>query len=269
MIRCPVCQQPLEREERSWRCTAGHSFDIARQGYVNLLPSDKKHSQNPGDSLLAVQARRRFLDSGVYAPLAERVADMAAELVPKTILDVGCGEGYYLGVMGRRCPDARRVGVDISKDAVRYAAGRDKSALWLCASAAGLPIESGSCDLLTCLFAYAFPTEFSRVLADDGLLIEVVAGEEHLMGLKSVIYPEIHHREKPIREYDGFRCVRSETLEIPFTLDDSTQIADLLAMTPHFWRISKEGATRAAALTHLEDRAQMVINCYRKETVHE
>jgi len=269
MIRCPICQQTLTQVERSWRCAAGHSFDIARQGYVNLLPSDKKHSQNPGDSLLAVQARRRFLDSGVYAPLAERVAAMAAELGPKTILDVGCGEGYYLGVVGQRCPDAQRIGVDISKDAVRYAAGRDKAAVWLCASAAGLPLADGSCDLLTCLFAYAFPAEFSRVLTDDGLWIEVTAGEDHLVGLKSVIYPEIHHREKSARAYEGFRCVRSETLEIPFALDDPAQIADLLAMTPHFWRITKEGAARAAALSRLEDRAQMVIHCYRKETVHE
>ncbi len=269
MIRCPICHQALERAERSWRCAAGHSFDIARQGYVNLLPPDKKHSQNPGDSLLAVQARRRFLAGGVYAPLAERVAALAAELAPRTILDVGCGEGYYLGAVGRACPDARRIGVDISRDAVRYAAGRDKSALWLCASAAGLPLADDSCDLLLCLFAYAFPSEFGRVLKRDGLWIEVVAGEEHLLGLKSVIYPSIRQREKPLRRYEGFELVRSETLEIPFALEDPAQIADLLAMTPHFWRITKEGAARAAALTRLEDRAQMVINCYCKETAHE
>lgn len=269
MIQCPVCRRPLLREKRCWHCMAGHSFDIARQGYVNLLPSDRKHSQNPGDSLLAVQARRRFLDSGFYAPLAERVVALAAEETPQTILDVGCGEGYYLGAVERACSGAQRIGVDISKEAVRYAAGRDKTALWLCASAAELPLAENSCDLLLCMFAYAFPDEFHRVLRPGGRWIEVTAGEEHLLSLKSVIYPSIHQREKPERQYAGFQLVYREMLEIPFTLEEPTQIADLLAMTPHFWRITKEGAARAAALQRLEERAQMEIRCYRKETTYE
>lgn len=265
LLRCPVCSRPLAREASLWRCADGHSFDIARQGYVNLLPADRKHSRNPGDSRLAVQARRVFLDGGCYAPLAERVAALTAQERPAVVLDAGCGEGYYLGAVGRACPDALRVGVDISKDAVRYAAGRDKSALWLTASAAALPLDAQSCDVVLCLFAYTFPAEFARVLRPGGLLIQVLAGERHLEGLKSVIYPTLLQREKPQQTaLAGFVPAGRELLEIPFTLRDPAQIAALLAMTPHYWRISKEGAARAAALTTLTDCAQMDIRLWRR-----
>ena len=267
MFRCPICAGELRCGGAAWSCAAGHSFDVARQGYVNLLPADRKHSRHPGDALSAVQARRIFLDGGHYAPLAERVAALAAS--PQTVLDAGCGEGYYLGAVGRTCPDALRIGVDISKDAVRYAAGRDKKAIWLTASAAALPMDDAVCDLVLCMFAYTFPEEFARVLRPDGRLIQVLAGENHLTALKSVIYPTILHREKErAAALPGFALTHTETLTFPLHLTDAGQVASLLAMTPHFWRITKEGAERAAALTALDDQAEMVINVYRREAAH-
>ena len=268
MICCPVCCAPMERSERLWRCPAGHSFDIARQGYVNLLPADHKHSRSPGDSPMALQARRRFLDGGFYAPLAERLGALLADVGAGTVLDIGCGEGYYLRQLGRMLPQARRVGVDISKDAVRLAAGRDKDALWLCASASALPIASGSCRAAMGVFAYLFPGQCARVLEPGGRLIEVTAGPEHLLALREVIYPSVRRREKPPRAYEGFVLEGSERLQIPLVLQGREQIADLLAMTPHFWRISQQGAARAAALDRLEDMAQMQIHIYRKETAY-
>lgn len=266
LLRCPVCAGALTREDTAWRCPAGHSFDIARQGYVNLLPSGQKHSRNPGDSRMAVQARRSFLDGGWYAPLARRVAELAAAERPSVVLDAGCGEGYYLGAVGRACPQAQRVGVDISKDAVRYAAGRDKAALWLTASAAALPLADQSCQVLLCLFAYAFPAEFARVTAPGGLYVQVLAGERHLEALREVIYPTVFGRDKARPETPaGFAPAGHERLDIPFVLEDPAQIAALLAMTPHYWRIGKEGAARAAALTRLEDAAQMELYLWRRE----
>lgn len=264
-LRCPVCGGTLSRQERVWRCPAGHSFDVARQGYVNLLPSNQKHSRHPGDSLLAVQARRAFLDGGWYAPLAARVAALAAAERPTLVLDAGCGEGYYLRAVGAATPAALRVGVDISREAVRYAAGRDKAGLWLCASAAALPLPDACCDVVLCMFAYAFPAEFARVLRPGGLLVMVTAAEDHLMALRRVIYPTLRQKEKPVPGTPaGFVPAGEERLEMPFTLTDPAQIANLLAMTPHYWRISSQGAAAAAALTQLEERAAVEIRCYRR-----
>lgn len=266
ILRCPVCGETLARAGSVWRCPAGHSFDIARQGYVNLLPADRRHSRHPGDALSAVRARRMFLDGGHYAPLERRVAELTAEIRPRVVLDAGCGEGRYLGAVGKACPEAQRIGVDISKEAVRYAAGRDKGALWLTASAAALPVADASCDVILCLFAYTFPAEFGRVLRPGGRLIQVLAGENHLSALKSVIYPTVLRREKErAAALEGFALERSETMHIPLHLTEPAQVAALLAMTPHFWRITKEGARRAASLSALEDRAEMIINIYRRE----
>jgi len=248
MFRCPICASELCRGDDAWRCGAGHSFDVARQGYVNLLPADRKHSRHPGDALSAVQARRAFLDGGHYVPLAERVAALAVSLQPQTVVDAGCGEGYYLGAVGRTCPKALRIGVDISKDAVRYAAGRDKNAVWLTASAADMPVDDAVCDLMLCMFAYTFPAEFARVLRPEGRLLQVLAGENHLAALKSVIYPTVLHREKErAAALPGFVLEHTETLTFPLYLTD---------------------AARAAALTGLDDRAETVINVYRREKAH-
>ena len=150
---CPICAGVLERIEKSYRCQAGHSFDIARQGYVNLLPVQNKRSLNPGDTAQQVVGRRAFLDGGFYEPIAKALCDLAqAHHCQGPIVDVGCGEGYYSARLAAHM-GAQLVGLDISKEAVRYAAGRYKGHTWLCASGAHLPIKDQSAGLVTSLFA--------------------------------------------------------------------------------------------------------------------
>lgn len=263
-VCCPVCGLPLQQTKPAWRCEAGHSFDVARQGYVNLLTVDRKHSRQPGDSPAQVQARRTFLAEGHYTPLAQRVAEVVAAEAPKAVLDAGCGEGYYLTELGKALPEVARWGVDISKDAVRMAAARDKGAQWLTATAAHLPFPDGSFDCVLSMFALTAEAEFHRVLRPGGLFLQVLAGPEHLLSLRKLIYPELLHREKEQhRALEGFTLERSETVEFSFTLTENRQILDLLSMTPHFMRISKEGADRARAAQTLSDTFQAVCNCYR------
>ena len=264
-LLCPVCGQLLTKKDRSYTCPQGHSFDIARQGHVNLLTVQQKHSRNPGDTRQQVASRRAFLDGGFYRPIADALCACAVELdAAGPILDVGCGEGYY----SSRLADALQtqlVGLDISKEAVRCAAGRYKNHTWLCATAAHIPVPDGSAGVLTSLFALTLPEEFRRVLRPDGLYFQILAAQDHLLGLKKIIYPELKLKEKDsVPALEGFTLVKSIPIRFSFTVDGG-QVANLLSMTPHVYRISKEGAARLAATEQLTDTASCVLNVYRKK----
>ena len=265
-LLCPVCGEKLNKVDRAWLCPNRHSFDIARQGYVNLLTVQQKHSLNPGDTREQVLSRRSFLEAGYYAPILETLTETAKELgITGPILDVGCGEGYYSARLARTL-DAELVGLDISKEAVRCAAAKYKGPTWLTATAARIPVEKGSAQLVTSLFALTLPEEFSRVLRDEGYYFQVLACQDHLLGLKSVIYPELNLKEKDsVPELPGFALVKSVPIRFSFTVEDE-QIRNLFSMTPHVFRIGKEGAERLRNTKTLTDTASCVLNVYRKQS---
>ena len=262
-LLCPICGSFLLREQHTCRCPVGHSFDIARQGYVNLLPVQQKHSRNPGDTREQVLARRSFLEAGFYAPIAQALTDAARRYgCAGPIVDVGCGEGYYSSRLAAGI-GAELVGLDISKEAVRCAAAKYKDATWLCATAAALPIPTGSAGLLTSLFALTMPEEFRRVLKPEGLFFQVLAAEDHLLGLKSVIYPKLLHKPKETTPaIEGFTLLESVPIRFSFTVSGE-QVQNLLSMTPHVFRIRKEGAQRLAETESLTDTASCVLNIFK------
>ena len=258
---CPICQLPLFCEGRSLRCGRNHSFDVARQGYVNLLPVQQKRSLHPGDTREQVLSRREFLESGAYGPIVEAVK-AAAGGHAGPILDVGCGEGWYAVQVADHL-GAELTGLDISKEAVRCAAAKYKGRRWICGTAAHLPIPDDSVGVLMSMFALTMPLEFSRVLKKDGIFIQVLAAQDHLMGLKSIIYPEILLKEKDsVPTLEGFELVSSTPVRFEFTVE-GPQITNLLSMTPHFWRISAEGAKRLKETETLTDTASCVVNVYK------
>ena len=209
-----------------------------------------------------VLARRRFLDGGYYAPIAEVLRELV-DGAPD-VLDAGCGEGYYLGALQKTVPE--RWGIDISKEAVRCAAGRDKTARWLTATAAQLPFAGGSFSCVLSMFALTAAEEFARVLRPDGCFVQVIAGPEHLMALKRIVYPTLTHKEKTLHPaLAGFALETSRTLEFDFTLEGADAVHDLLYMTPHVHRINAGGAAALAATERLHDRAQVIFNRYRRQ----
>lgn len=264
-LLCPLCGKILTRQAQSCRCDAGHCFDVARQGYVNLLPVQQKRSLNPGDTPQQVRSRREFLDSGAYQPIADALCDLALEAgCAGPLLDVGCGEGYYSARLAQAL-GCELTGLDISKEAVRCAAGRYKNAQWLCASAAHLPVSDHSVGLLTSLFALTLPEEFKRVLRPDGAFIQVLAGQDHLLGLKQIIYKDLHHKEKETNPVlPGFTLVKSLPVRFTFTVEGEG-VQNLLAMTPHVYRITKDGADRLAATHRLTDTASCILNLYKPD----
>ena len=260
-LACPLDGNALEPHGASWRCAAGHSFDVASQGYVNLLPVQNKRSRDPGDSKEMIAARRRFLEAGVYQPIAQAVTEAAlAGLSPESTadcLDAGCGEGYYLRQLATAAKGRGQalalLGLDISKWAVLAAAKQDSHTRWVVGSNANLPVLPGTLDRVLCMFGFPVYPEFARVLRPGGLLVQVDAGPDHLRELREIIYPSL----KPERPTSpaapaGFRALpAAETVRYTLALSSPKQIADLLVMTPHLYRASAEGRARATTLTHL------------------
>ena len=260
---CPICGNKLEHINRSYCCENSHSFDIARQGYVNLLTVQQKHSLVPGDTREQVLSRRAFLDAGFYAPIACILLDTARKYnISGELLDVGCGEGYYCRKLAEGL-HMSLTGLDISKEAVRCAAARYKGPLWICGTAAHIPVNDHCADLLTSLFALTLPEEFHRVLKQDGYFFQVLAAEDHLMGLKSIIYDELFHKEKDSQpDLPGFQRVDSIPIRFPLHLEGE-QILNLFSMTPHVYRTPKEGAERLRKTNVLDDTASCILNVYK------
>lgn len=263
-LLCPVCGAELNRLDNRYVCPRGHSFDIARQGYVNLLTVQQKHSLNPGDTREQVLSRREFLEADFYAPIAQTLIDTAKSLgISGPVLDVGCGEGYYSSRLARAL-GVPLTGLDISKEAVRCAAGKYKQAQWLCATASHIPVADGSAALLTSLFALTAPEEFHRVLQPGGYFFQVLAAQDHLLGLKAIIYDHLTFKEKDTEpEFPGFERVQSVPIRFSFTVEGK-QVQNLLSMTPHVFRITKEGAERLANTPRLTDTASCVLNVFRR-----
>ena len=263
-LLCPICGQNLSLVDRSCTCENRHSFDVARQGYVNLLTVQQKHSLNPGDTREQVASRRAFLDGDFYRPIVDAVIDAARRHGARgPILDAGCGEGYYSSRLAEAL-DQELLGLDISKEAVRYAAGKYKNHLWICGTAAKLPVPAESMGLLCSLFAVTLPEEFHRVLREDGLFFQVLAAQDHLLGLKGIIYPELKNREKDsVPELPGFALAESLPIRFTFTVTGQ-QVQNLLSMTPHVYRISRAGADALRATESLTDTASCVLNVYRR-----
>lgn len=263
-LACPLDGKPLELEGSIWRCAMGHSFDIAKQGYVNLLPVQQKRSHDPGDSKTMVAARQRFLDAGHYQPIAEAVSNavlghvevLTAGSLPFSCLDAGCGEGYYLRQLADAATNSQSLslmGLDISKWAVLAAAKQDNKQVpkssWVVGSNAHLPVQSGTLDSVLCMFGFPVVSEFAQVLKAGGLLLQVEAGPRHLRELREIIYPSLKPKRLPVTEMpEGFTHHSTDALHYSLILEGPEQIADLLAMTPHLYRASAEGRARAAKL---------------------
>ncbi len=262
-LLCPHCALPLVRGERTFACTSGHSFDIARGGYVNLLAGKPPAV---GDNREMIAARGRVLGSGVYAPLCEALCEEAArEASGADLLDSGCGEGYYTEGLARAA--ASVTAIDISKDALRLAARRLPSATLAVASAYHLPLAEGAVSLLTCIFAPQATEEYRRVLTEDGVMMLAIPGPRHLFSMKSILYKMPYENEVSPYHLDGFRFCGVREVGFGFTLGSPGAIADLFAMTPYFYRTPREGRERLLSLDRLSIEADFRILTYRKEAL--
>jgi len=249
VLICPVCQLALLQTDNTLRCEQGHSFDRAKQGYWNLLLVQRKRSKDPGDNPEMVAARTAFLNQGHYQPLADRISQLAAASLAadqqSSVLDMGCGEGFYTTQLATVLPQSHIYGLDISKHAIRAASKRSRlltNLHWLVATGAQIPLPAHSQDLLVVMFSRLMPVHFEHVLKKTGKLILVWPASEHLIELRRTIYDEIRPSTfDPVAELDThFTLDHHEPLTFTFALDNREALDALVGMTPHGQRINEE-----------------------------
>ncbi|MCU4549763.1 methyltransferase domain-containing protein [Acinetobacter pittii] len=265
ILMCPVCRQPLNLTERTWRCEQEHSYDVAKQGYVNLHVVQHKHSKNPGDTPESVDARRAFLQGGYYQPLQQAVVALLKQLDDvKAILDIGCGEGYYTSAMQQVVEQC--VGVDIAKNAVQRAAKLNTEVTWVVGTGATLPVLDHSMDACTSLFSPIPQTEIARVLKDDGYLIVVTPASEHLYAMREALFEQVnpHTPEKFVEQLqDLFELKQEQIIDAPFVLDQQA-LKNLIAMTPYAYKASPERRSQLEQQSQLEITASFQIYVFQK-----
>lgn len=265
---CPICGKQLITGEKSLTCIKRHSFDIAKQGYVNLLPVQNKKSLHPGDTKEMLSARREFLNSGIYQPICKSVTQIVSRLMQNQkqpqIVDIGCGEGYYTTAIKNTVANSSCIGIDISKDAVKMACSRNKEIVWVVATAGCLPVADNSTNLITAMFSLISKEEYTRILKKGGYIVEVIAGNNHLIELKQIIYDEVYKQnKKPAYIGNDFKEVSCIEQEFSFTLDNP-QLKNLLMMTPHLWRIKRENREKLEKTESLTLTAHYWVRVLRK-----
>lgn len=263
---CPVCNSALSEQESKYSCENNHCFDKAKQGYVNLLMSQQSSQKRHGDDKLMVKSRRDFLDKGYYSSLCDEICLSIDKIKShdSVLFDIGCGEGYYTTQIKSKCHIHTVYGIDISKNALQYAAKLDKSIKYAVASAFQLPFASKSSDILLNIFAPCAYDEFNRVLKNDGFLIKVVPLSEHLWELKKAIYKEPYKNKPEIKNDELFVMVDRKELKYNITLETSEDIFNLFTMTPYYYKTSKEDTEKLLKLETLTTTVHFAIEIYKK-----
>lgn len=274
---CPICHKKIAKKLKTLTCIQGHSFDLAKEGYVNLLLSNQKHSKDPGDSKEMLQARSEFLDKGYYQGISDRVnaslMELAIERNPGiNIADIGCGEGYYLSNFISHCQQTDVIlnaayGLDISKSAIQLAAKRTQQITWMVGNVFSLPFKDNALDVLLCMFAMLDFAACKRVLRKDAKLVRVSAGPDHLRELREIIYPKIMETEiRPATHETSQALVFEKSIPLKYEtcIQNTVDLSHLLKMTPHYWKATKERKEAFYSYTKLNVTVDIAIDIWRK-----
>ncbi|MGM9942197.1 MAG: putative RNA methyltransferase [Bulleidia sp.] len=254
-VNCPICGKPLDRKENTAVCQNGHCFDYAKQGYVNLLI---RQSVDHGDNKDMVKARTKFLESGSYAFLRDALCTIIAEEPCHTLADLGCGEGYYTAAF----PCEEKYGFDMSKEALKTAARKDKGTSYAVASIFRLPLPDACMDVCLTCFAPFAGDEIERVLKDQGRFIFVSPAPYHLFELKQAVYE--HPYENRVEELETSMVKESEEIITRTFRADHDTLTALFEMTPYVHRTRKEDMRKLESLEGMDITASFVIRVYRK-----
>lgn len=274
---CPVCGAGLEQEKRSYSCPNRHTYDLSAKGYINLLLANQRKSKDPGDNKMMLAARRNVLEAGYFQKLSDALSLQAVLLAEGlagkqgdmfTVLDAGCGEGYYLEGLGAKLRqaeiEAELYGTDISKDAIGMAAGNGTSIHYAVASSKKLPVRSESVDCLFQIFAPHSDGEFSRVLRGGGNLVTVIPGKHHLYGLKELLYPQPYLNDEAEHPYPSFQILGKQRIQDEIVLTDPSTIRDLVMMTPYYWRTEPAMLEKLMERSELRTPLEFVVTVYGK-----
>ena len=274
LFKCPSCNEPLEKEERIYRCSNNHTYDEAKESYVNLLLAQHKKSKNPGDNDEMIKSRQAFLNKGYYSSLSSQIVKIISSMKQEfnqNILDVGCGEGYYMNEIKKASikenASLALCGIDISKIAVKLAGKRKMDAMISVSSAYALPFFDNNFDTIISIFSPISAYEIDRLLkSENGKIIMVGPAEEHLKGLTEHIYDEvITHKGYYSVLDDENAFVLEEQIEIKEEIIVKKEdILDLLRMTPYYWQTTIEIKEKILSLNELKSTIHFYVRIYRK-----
>jgi len=277
ILKCPVCNMCLLKHEKQYICLNNHTYDIASKGYINLLLANQKNTKEPGDSKEMMEGRRDFLNSGYYQTFSEKlnqviISNISGDSV--NILDAGCGEGYFLCRLKDAIINNESIinknrkfdffGVDISKAAVTYATRRDKKINFIVGSNFNLPIMTNSIDIIIRNFAPSDEEELKRVLKDNGKLIVVTPGIQHLYGLKEILYvnPRVHEEKQTT--FEGFKLIQKAEVLYRIHVEEENHVKSLIAMTPYYWTFDNCMREKASGTSKLSTDIDFNISVYEK-----
>ncbi len=251
---CPLCRKGLQLNapHNSLVCSGGHCFDLAREGYVNLLLANRKRSVQPGDSKAMIAARGRVHEAGLYQPLATAIQELVTGLgsLPGGVLDLGCGEGYYSTALEQALPAAKIFGIDIAKPAVKSAARNCPAGSFAVASGIDVPLADASIDLVASIFAPVDVTQLKRVLQPGGLYLKITPAPQHLWELRCLLYkhPRPHKKESAL--LTGFTPLVETELQYTRAISGEC-LRDLVAMTPYAYAGERANHEKIDALVGL------------------
>ncbi|VOF60279.1 23S_rRNA m1G745 methyltransferase [Streptococcus pneumoniae] len=240
---CPICQENLTLLETNFKCCNRHSFDLAKFGYVNLAPQIKQSANYDKENF---QNRQQILEAGFYQAILDAVSDLlASSKTTTTILDIGCGEGFYSRKLQESHSEKTFYAFDISKDSVQIAAKSEPNwaVNWFVGDLARLPIKDASMDILLDIFSPANYGEFRRVLSKDGILIKVIPTENHLKEIRQRVQDQLTNKEysnQDIKEHfqEHFTIPSSQTASLTKTIT-AEQLQALLSMTPLLFHVDQ------------------------------
>ena len=204
-IICPVCNKPLQKEEKRFYCINRHSFDISKEGYVNL---SLKSSTKTGDEKEMIKARKSFLDKDYYLFLRDKLNEIINELKPTSLIDLGCGEGYYT----KSFKVKEKIGIDLSKEALKIASKSDSNTTYILKTIFDIPIKDNSVDLAITIFA-PISKDIKRVLKNNGYFILVKPNINHLIELKEAVYDNPYLNEVEDINVDGLSLVKEYKID--------------------------------------------------------
>lgn len=260
MLICPVCGLPLDFQNSVARCDNGHSFDIAREGYVNLLRSSKS-GDLIGDDKASARCRRDFLNKGHYGVLKDTLCQWF-DGRQGNVLDICCGEGYYTAALAEN-KNLRVYGFDISREMVRLAAKRGGCRCFV-ANLASIPVAEASMDYAIHLFAPFQEAAFARILRPGGRLITVIPGKKHLWGLKQALYNTPYENDEQLPQTTELKLVNAFKVADQITLRSQEDIQAVFRMTPYYFHTSPQDKEKLLPLTELETPVEFVLAEYEK-----
>ena len=254
---CPICKEKLYQKDKSYKCFNKHSFDIAKEGYLNL---NLTSSKNTGDEKNMIKARKAFLEKDYYLFLKNELNKIITNTKPNNLLDLACGEGYYTKDFSIK----DKIGIDLSKEALKIASKEDKSTTYILKNIFDVPLKDDSLDLIITIFA-PLSDEIKRLLKENGYFIMVKPDIDHLFELKEAVYDKPYYNQIKNNEIDGLTLINETKIKETKILDN-IDLNNLFKMTPYYHKTSKKDILKLEQIKELKVSFSFIIDLYQNRT---